>query len=78
MDELADRQGVSAPVLRMRRVRAERTLLAALARGQVRDARLTVRSTRSAAAQAQLDGLTPARPGPAAAGGNAVTPESAA
>jgi hypothetical protein len=37
VEQLADEQGVSAPVLRMRRQRAEQALLAALSRGSVGD-----------------------------------------
>jgi hypothetical protein len=56
VEELADRRGVSAPVLRMRRRRAERRLVAALARG-IDDQVLTVRPVRDPRAQARLDGL---------------------
>jgi hypothetical protein len=56
VDQLADQQGVSAAVLRMRRNRAERRLLAALARGY-NEPVLTVSPVRSVRVQARLDGL---------------------
>lgn len=57
VDQLADRAGVSAAVLRMRRVRAERRLVTALAQGRISNRLLTVRPARRPHMQARLDGL---------------------
>jgi hypothetical protein len=58
VEQLADQQGLSAPVLRMRRQRAERKLVPALSRGQVGDVVLGATPTRDPSAQARLDGVS--------------------
>lgn len=57
VEELADQQGVSAPVLRMRRHRAERKLVVALSRGRVGDVVLGVPTVRNPVTQSRRDGL---------------------
>jgi hypothetical protein len=67
VEQLADQQGMSAPVLRMRRHRAERRLVSALSR--VSDVVLGVATVRGPAVQARLDGLaTPPERAAASAG----------
>jgi hypothetical protein len=58
VDQLAGRQGVSAAVLRMRRNRAERRLLAALAWGNLSDVVLGATPARDPSVQARRDGLS--------------------
>lgn len=73
VEELAARHGVTAPVLRMRRHRAEHRLLTALSRGRVSDIRLAVPATRDPAARARRDGLpAPTRTAPGPLHGSAV------
>jgi hypothetical protein len=58
IDQIAAARGVSAPVLRMRRLRAEQDLLAALARGDLYGTGIA--ATCDEQARARADGLTPA------------------
>jgi hypothetical protein len=57
VDQLAEQQGLSAPVLRMRRHRAEQKLVAALARGSVGDVVLDAAPRRAPSLQARRDGV---------------------
>jgi hypothetical protein len=58
IEQLADQQHLSAPVLRMRRQRAERALVQALTHGDLNRTRARATPTRDRATQARLDGLT--------------------
>jgi hypothetical protein len=58
IEQLADEQGLSAPVLRMRRHRAERVLLRSLGRGDLSGVVLGATPTRDRATQARRDGVT--------------------
>jgi hypothetical protein len=57
IEQLADEQGTTAQVLRMRRQRAERVLLAALREGKISDVVLGAAPTRDLSTQARRDGI---------------------